>query len=180
MSLLEGLKALLAERVEHLCAVSRIDAELADVRAALGLTTLVVDNTAPEPSPAVVASDRRACERCGELFIPTPGAAGRFCSRACYAAVAPDDRRRLILAALAEGPQFAAVINDWPGLEKVSRATIHNDLYRLKTEGRVQADDAGYRLCAPPVQTTAPPTNAVETARDDADVVPFRMKHIRR
>lgn len=46
----------------------------------------------PAPAPAPAPTQQKTCERCGVQFTPKIGAAGQFCSRACYERPTPKAR----------------------------------------------------------------------------------------
>jgi hypothetical protein len=96
------------------------------------------------------------CERCGKAFRRSVGAAGRFCSRACYDSPGIDDRRAWILTALESGPAFASDLAQRPGFVGLSRGTIQSDLQALRREGRVRSTGHGWALLpSVPVPTVA-------------------------
>lgn len=144
------IQAMLVKRAEYVRALAEIDQELDEVRRALGLSSAPEKTRAVPPvvSPVVPPFEEpRPCSRCGKSFQPSLGSSGRFCSRACYAGMSPEERRPLILTALkAHGPMFPSQLTQRPELAHISRGTMTNDLYALSNQGQIENTNDGWQI----------------------------------
>lgn len=139
--LVAAIQKLQKDRAYHLSIVEQIDKQLAQARVALSS-----DKEEDLTADVLTFSEQpKICQVCGESFVPSPGSSGRYCSQKCYAGgMTVEQRRDLIVKALAVGPMFPTQINQ--AIPAISRSTITNDLYALSKEGRVHNTQEGWRI----------------------------------
>lgn len=171
MNLLSALNEMMTRRAALVTEIAQIDAELAEARSALGVSTPPSSGQdAPDDVPRLLGPrPERPCEKCGRVFVPANGVSGRWCSFACYrpAGLPVDERRDLLHRIVKErGPIFTSGLVEVDQLKSISRATIYNDLGVLRRDGLVEDSDEGWRI--------ARDDSTTEEEPDDDSGTPFR------